>query len=96
MAVVRHAPAGRRTRAALRLLAHGPRPSVLAGDPGGPDRGAAVALRRLVAYAQGRGDVRFARCGDVARTAQADPALPVRDAGPAAEYLAAYPYGQRA
>jgi len=37
-----------------------------------------VALRRLIEFALERGDVRFARCRDVAEAALADPALPLR------------------
>jgi peptidoglycan-N-acetylglucosamine deacetylase len=37
-----------------------------------------VALRKLIEFALDRGDVRFARCRDVAEAALSDPALPVR------------------
>jgi len=39
-----------------------------------------VALRHLIEFALDRGDVRFARCRDVADAALADPALPLRSA----------------
>ncbi|WP_331763766.1 polysaccharide deacetylase [Streptomyces anthocyanicus] len=47
---------------------------------GRPSR--AVALRKLIEHAQNRGDVRFVRCSDVALSAQADAALPLRSPVP--------------
>lgn len=47
---------------------------------GRPSR--AMALRRLIEFALECGDVTFERCRDVARRAQGDDALPLREAGP--------------
>ncbi|GAA3747736.1 polysaccharide deacetylase family protein [Salinactinospora qingdaonensis] len=47
---------------------------------GRPSR--AMALRRLIEFALQRGDVTFARCGDVARWAMDTPELPVRGLTP--------------
>ncbi|EPD63637.1 polysaccharide deacetylase family protein [Streptomyces sp. HGB0020] len=47
---------------------------------GRPSR--AVGLRKLIEHAQNRGDVRFAKCSDVASAAQADASLPLRDSAP--------------
>jgi peptidoglycan/xylan/chitin deacetylase (PgdA/CDA1 family) len=41
-----------------------------------------VALRKLVEFALDRGDVRFARCRDVAEATLADPSLPERSPSP--------------
>ncbi|SDR16484.1 polysaccharide deacetylase family protein [Thermostaphylospora chromogena] len=63
----------RRYRCLFNLCLH----PFLSGRPG-----RAVALRRLIEYALECGDVRFARCRDVAAAAQADPDLPVRRPAP--------------
>ncbi|MEO3755588.1 polysaccharide deacetylase [Streptomyces sp. B6B3] len=47
---------------------------------GRPSR--ALALRRLIEFARARGDVRFSRCDDLARAADADPSLASRRLAP--------------
>ncbi|WP_319019001.1 polysaccharide deacetylase family protein [Microbispora sitophila] len=59
----------RRYRCLFNLCVH----PFLSGRPGRVE-----ALRRFLEYALERGDVRFARCRDVARAALADSGLPVR------------------
>jgi hypothetical protein len=59
----------RRYRCLFNLCVH----PFLSGRPG-----RIVALRKLIEFALDRGDVRFARCRDVAEAALADLALPVR------------------
>lgn len=59
----------RRYRCLFNLCVH----PFLSGRPGRLE-----ALRRFLEYALECGDVRFARCRDVARAALADPGLPVR------------------
>ncbi|OLS96340.1 polysaccharide deacetylase [Pseudonocardia sp. CNS-004] len=46
-----------------------------------------VALRKLIEFALDRGDVRFARCRDVADAALADPALPTHHPHPPAAFV---------
>lgn len=72
----------RRYRCLFNLCLH----PFLSGRPG-----RALALRRFIEYALECGDVRFARCRDVAAAAQADPDLPVRRPGPPPVDPAVYP-----
>jgi peptidoglycan-N-acetylglucosamine deacetylase len=51
-----------------------------------------VALRKLIEFALDRGDVRFARCRDVAEAALADRTLPQRTPAPVPEHTLE-PYG---
>ena len=63
----------RRYRCLFNLCAH----PFLSGRPG-----RALALRRFIEYAQGCGDVAFARCRDVAEAAKADPEIRLRSHEP--------------
>ncbi|WP_246632941.1 polysaccharide deacetylase family protein [Pseudonocardia nigra] len=72
----------RHFRCLFNLCAH----PFLSGRPG-----RLLALRRLIEVGLERGDVRFARCRDVASAALADAGLPVRPAQPPPMELSAFP-----